>query len=139
MKKSTYLLQGVFFFEDIGFCIGHDPEIGERVVIGKCQAYALFNAVISSFADGRPGLGGVMMDRFGTSRLRNIILSKVKISFTKQYENRPPIFYNFESKDAKGGWWKGTYQGKDCGEGLAHCFIKIVDSAFFLAKNIKCS
>lgn len=138
MKDEIYLLQGVFFFEDSSLGIGYDLLIGERATIQTFQAYATFQAVISPYVDGCEGFGGGMSDRFGESLLSDVKISEKKISFAKQYKNRPPIYYQFENKGGKGTWWEGTYKGKDTGEGLAHCLVQIVNNSFFMPESIKC-
>lgn len=71
---------------------------------------------------------GSMMDHIGTALIQGASLGKL-LSFTKQYEGRPPIFFCLEM--AEGGcWYEGVFVGDDIHLGIVRCKLTPVPEAF---------
>lgn len=129
IMKKFYLIQGVIFQEGSFFSLGNKLEIGVAVKIHKAMFYAMFHAVVGSSDDEKEVFCGQMNDKWGDSEITDFKMSKKELSFTKKYENRPPINYFFNIK--AGNVWMGRYTGADCGKGTSKCIVTPVNEYFF--------
>lgn len=77
-------------------------------------------------SDGRPC--GIMLDRWGESRLSEIDLGGEHFSFLKIYTDGRTIRYNFRRQED--GVWVGEYSGPDSGKGVAFCVVTEVDERY---------
>ena len=68
-------------------------------------------------------------DLFGDSQITNFETSDKKLSFTKRYENRPPIDFHFLKNRE---FWSGFYKGNDVENGKCNCFVSPIEEYFFL-------
>lgn len=134
MKKKLFLVQGIFFTKDYAMGIGHDPEIGERVVVNPAVFRTMFSGVIK-FIEEAAKYEGALKDHYGTSILFDIELSEDKFVFRKKYEHRrDTILYQLEKR---GDIWLGSYGGPAVGFGAAKCQLIPIEEEFFLPTGVE--
>lgn len=132
----AYLIQGCFFQPTQFFGIGYRGDGLAAIVREGMGRFPFFGAVHSLTDPPSFWWEGDMHDNFGPSKIGEWVLSLSKVTFTKIYlkgsrGSRGPIHYRFEKQTD--GTWIGTYEGEECGQGLARCVITKVGDDFFQA------
>lgn len=128
IMEKFYTIQGIIFQQGRIFGLGNKLGIGTAVKIQEAMIYAMFHAVIGPSEEGE-SFCGHMSDRWGNSAITNFKISDEELSFTKHYEDRPPINYLYGKKD--GNVWFGGYAGINCGRGISKCVVLPINEYFF--------
>jgi hypothetical protein len=128
-KEKLYSLQGIIFQKGLVLGLGEKSGIGIAVKIQQAINYGMFHAIVGPSEEDPKILCGHMSDRWGNSKITDFKISEEELSFTKWYENRPPIDYTFVFK--KENVYHGVYEGDDCGTGLCKCIVNEINKSFF--------
>ena len=130
-----YLIQGFMFFGRTRFGIGYDAS-GARVSMYESLTRSMFSGVIGPEQDDPTILVGRVIDDYGTSVLRGILIAEDVFNFVKLYDHRTDhIDYTF--KKIADGTWQGNFTGKATGTGQARCILTPVSEVFFLPKQTR--
>lgn len=90
----------------------------------------MYYAILGSDEDEPSKISGTMNDCWGESTLTQFLLTETKLSFTKRYNHRPEIFYDFV-KSKEEGIWIGEWSGLDCGKGTSKCWLVTLEESIF--------
>lgn len=132
---TACLIQGFFFQNHNWLTTVHRSEVeggvGAAIQSGLCRF--MYAGIIFPNPENKTELIGETSDRFGESRLFDIVIDCNEARFVKKYDNRnDTINYQFKKN---GNLWIGSYSGKATGEGGTKCIITDVpDNLFFPSK-----
>jgi len=98
-------------------------------VVEEGLVWDLFSGIIRQDPRHPNLLVGGMIDHYGESALREIILEAQEVSFSKKYARREDLIrYRFTVKEEN--IWIGEYTGPKVGSGTAYCTVAEVPEWF---------
>lgn len=128
----AFLIQGVFWQKRQWLDTALEPIEGYVAVIKTGVVEFMYQGAVCASPESLLGeMSGSTTDHFGRSQITKFVMEQSRLSFVKQYGDKPyGIAYVFPVK--KGNIWEGYYEGpSNVGCGLTRCVVTEVPMEFF--------